>query len=109
MTQTEKDMAESKEAKKKLRLARKEKITAASATLKKQKKAIKAIKEILKDGSRTIPKLAEETGFPTSEALWYIMALKKYGEVVEGEKDGGYFQYELAGQTSELTEDISDS
>jgi hypothetical protein len=31
----------------------------------------------------------------TSEAMWIVAALKKYGEIAEGEKDGGYFRYKL--------------
>jgi len=47
---------------------------------------------------KTIPEIANASQISTSQALWYIMALKKYGLVVEGPKDGNYFKYQLAGQ-----------
>lgn len=87
-----------KEAMKQLRAERKEKIAAASARMKEQKKAIKAITEVLKYGGKTVPQIAEQTGMGASEVLWYIAALKKYGQIVEGKQDGSYFQYELAQQ-----------
>jgi hypothetical protein len=37
---------------------------------------------------------------PASEVLWYVATLKKYGEILEGPKDGGYFRYRL-GQAPE--------
>ena len=83
-----------REALKKLRMVRKEKIAAASARLKEQQKAIRAIKEALKQGSgETVPRLAEALGMPSAEVFWYIAALKKYGHVAEGEQDGGYYRY----------------
>jgi len=33
---------------------------------------------------------------PTAQVSLYIAGLKKYGEVVEAEKDGDYFKYGLA-------------
>jgi biotin operon repressor len=93
---------------KRLRKDRKETIEAASAKLKEQKKAIKAVKERLKEGGKSVPKLAEETGLSASEILWYIMALKKYGEVIEGDKEGGYYQYALVGGAPEVKEEASE-
>jgi DNA-binding IclR family transcriptional regulator len=63
--------------------------------VKEQKKAIDAVKEQLKEGAMTVPELAEGAGMSTAEAMWYVAALKKYGEIAEGEKDGSYFRYEL--------------
>ncbi len=85
-----------KQAIQKLREARKEKIASAAARVKEQKRAIKAIKETLKQGGLTVPQISEKTGMTTSEILWTIMALRKYGEVAEGEKEGRYFRYKLA-------------
>jgi hypothetical protein len=33
---------------------------------------------------------------PTSQVLLFVAGLKKYGIVVEGEKDGDYFNYHMA-------------
>ena len=88
---------EKKEAMKKLRESRKHIIKATSARVKEDRKAIRAIKEHLRDEARTIPEIAEATGLASSLVLWVIATLKKYGEIVEGDKDGGYFRYYLAG------------
>lgn len=96
MSRTDDDKKEKKEAMKKLRKERKQLIKAATARVKEQNKALKAIREQIKDNPRTVPEIAEGTGIPTSEVLWYLASLKKYGKIVEGEKDGAYFRYELA-------------
>ena len=96
MSEAETEKAEKKEAIKKLRQSRKHIIKATSARVKENKKAIKAIKEELQAEGRTVPEIAEATGLASSEVLWFIATLKKYGEVVEGDKDGGYFRYHLA-------------
>jgi len=93
MSQIDPDKKEKKEALKTLRKERKEWIVKASGVMKAQKKAIKAIKTELKNNAGTVPTIAEATGISADKVLWYIAALKKYGEVIEGEKDGGYFQY----------------
>lgn len=86
-----------KEALKKLREARKQAIEASTRKMKEQKKIIDALKLELKGGGRTVPELAESLGIASSDAMWYVAALKKYGQIVESEKDGSYFRYELSG------------
>jgi predicted transcriptional regulator len=95
MGRTDDDKKEHKEAMKKLRSERKQSIKAAAAKVKEQNKVLKAIKEQLKDNPGTVPEIAEGTGIQTSEVLWYLASLKKFGQIVEGEKDGAYFRYEL--------------
>ncbi|UCE82113.1 MAG: winged helix-turn-helix domain-containing protein [Deltaproteobacteria bacterium] len=90
-----------KEAMKKLRESRKHIIKATSTRVKENRKAIKAIKEHLQAEARTVPEIAEATGLASSEVLWFIATLKKYGEILEGDKDGGYFCYYLAEAASE--------
>ena len=85
-----------KEAMKTLRQVRKESIKAAAARVKAQNQAVKAIKEQLKEHSRTVPEIAEGAGIVTSEVMWYIATLKKYGQVLESDQDGSYFRYQLA-------------
>ena len=96
MSQAENGKKEKKAALKELRAARKEKIVKATARVKAQKKALKAIKVHLEKGSGTVPEVAAAAAMPTEEVLWYLSALKKYGEIVEAEKDGEYFRYALA-------------
>ena len=100
MSHRKQDRNALKAAMKKLRESRKPLIRAASAKMKRQKKAIRAIRAQLEKGPRTVPAIAEATGAATAETLWYVSALKKYGEIKEGEKEGGFFTYELA-QTAE--------
>jgi Fic family protein len=101
MSEAETEKTEKKEAMKKLRESRKHIIKATSARVKEHRKAIKAIKEQLQDEARTVPEIAGATGLASSEVLWFIATLKKYGEIVEGDKDGGYFRYSLAEAASE--------
>jgi predicted transcriptional regulator len=56
-----------------------------------RKKIIKALKE----GPKTAPELATAVGLETEVAFWWLMALRKYGDVVEGAASGDYIQYEL--------------
>ena len=67
--------------------------------MKENRKAVKAIKEQLRDEPRTVPEIAEATGLAPAKVLWFIATLKKYGEILEGDKDGGYFRYYLADAT----------
>ena len=101
MTEAREDNRVQKEAMKELRQARKAKIKAAKARMKEQRKTIKAIKEQLKHSPQTVPEIAGATGIEPSHVLWFLAALKKYGQIVEGEKDGSYFQFKLAEKTSD--------
>jgi predicted Rossmann fold nucleotide-binding protein DprA/Smf involved in DNA uptake len=100
MDQNKDSQTEEKSALKQLRETRREYIEATSARMKLQQKAIKAVKEQLSEEPRTVPEIAELTGLSPDQVLWYVAALKKYGQVKEGDKDGGYFKYELAAEGS---------
>lgn len=84
-----------KEAMKALRKFRKEWITNAAARVKAQKKELRSIKDQLKKEAGTVPQISKNTGLPAARTLWYLAALKKYGEIAEGEKEGNYFRYAL--------------
>ena len=79
-----------------LREARKAYIARARNTIKGNNKVIKAIKEQMADEPRTVPQIAAALGMDSATVLRFVAALKKYGEVVEGPKDGDYFKYGLA-------------
>ena len=100
MSEASEEKREKKEAMKKLRESRKDIIKATATRVKENRKAIKAIKEQLQAEARTVPEIAEATGLASSEVLWFIATLKKYGEILEGDKDGGYFRYYLADSAS---------
>ena len=61
----------------------------------KHSKTRKQITQALRDGPKTIPGIAAATGVPGHEVVWQVMAMKKYGKVVEGEERDGYYQYAL--------------
>ncbi|MBW2094031.1 MAG: winged helix-turn-helix domain-containing protein [Deltaproteobacteria bacterium] len=98
MTENSAEKDAKKEAMKALRKARKQEIAAATAKMKEQKKVIKAIKEALGAEGATVPTVVEQTGMPSAEVFWYLATMKKYGEIVEGEKDGAYFRYKLVAE-----------
>jgi len=79
-----------------LREQRKASIDRARQAIKTQNKDLKAIRQALKEGGKTVPEIAAATQLATSLALRYVATMKKYGTVAEGAKDGDYFKYELA-------------
>lgn len=85
-----------KEALKKLRTERKVFIDRANKAIKTQNKIIKNIKEQIATEGKTVPEITQATNMPTSQVLLYVATLRKYGEVIEGEKDGDYFRYQLS-------------
>ncbi len=55
----------------------------------------KALTEALKSGPKTIPELTRHLKLPGPEVVWYVMALKRYGDVVEAGQAGDYLTYAL--------------
>lgn len=96
MSQTEEEKKAQKDAMKKLRQTRKVSIKAAAAKVKEHNKALKAIKEQLKENPRTIPEISQVAGIPSSDVMWYVATMKKFGQILEAEQDGSYFKYQLA-------------
>jgi hypothetical protein len=49
----------------------------------------------LNQGPLTVPEIAELIGAPSDEALFWVMGMRRYGQVVEVEDptDEGYFRY----------------
>jgi len=86
-----------KEALKQLRKARQGSIKHVKDAIKTQNQDIKKIKEQLKDGGKTVPQIAAAIKMSTSKVLLYVTALRSYGLLAEGAKEGDYFKYELAG------------
>ena len=88
---------ERKEALKALKKQRKEFIDRAAERVKRVNQDMGKIKQVLATGPRTVPELAAAAGLSTAETLWYVMAMKKYGQVAEGTKDRTetYYPYEL--------------
>ncbi len=61
----------------------------------KQTKIRKKLLDSLKEGPKTIPEVSSATGIPTHETLWYMVGLKKYGQIIEGNEQDGYYEYAL--------------
>lgn len=55
----------------------------------------KVLKAALTDGPKTVPEIATITELPSHEVFWYVMGLKKYGQIVEDAERDGYFAYAL--------------
>jgi DNA-directed RNA polymerase specialized sigma subunit len=85
-----------KEALKALRKARKPFIDRARQAVKEQNAVTKAIKAQLGREAGTVPEIAQALKMSTGDVLRFISAMRKYGEVAEGPKDGNYFKYQLA-------------
>jgi len=60
------------------------------------------IVDLLREEPKTIPEMAEALGYPSHEVLLWVMALWRYGTVVEVEKKRTeeYFQYKLSAEHS---------
>ncbi len=56
------------------------------------------IGEILKEGPKTVPEVAEILGEPVYEVMYWMMAMRKYGMIEETEEitEEGYYKYKLA-------------
>lgn len=65
------------------------------AWVKRQNEELKAIRKSLQEGHRTVPALARETGLNSRDVMWYVMAMKRYGEVAETGRQGHYLLYGL--------------
>lgn len=64
--------------------------------IKTNNKLFKKIKSQIKDQAMTIPQISAAIEEPSSTVLVYVAGLKKFGLVVEKEKDGDYFKYQLS-------------
>lgn len=90
-----------KEKLKALREERKDILERNKERLKTQNKEVNLIKKELKNGPGTVPAIAAATGLTADKVLWYMMSMKKYGEIQEGEPAGGYFNYMLLTKSKE--------
>lgn len=93
---SEKPGKDNKEKLKALRAERKELIAKNRELLKKQNDEKGLIQKGLRTGEKTIPELAKETGLKGDLILYYLSAMRKYGQVEEAGHSGAYFKYRLA-------------
>jgi predicted Rossmann fold nucleotide-binding protein DprA/Smf involved in DNA uptake len=57
----------------------------------------KQLLKALEEEPKTIPELAKDTGISIEDVTYYLMTMRKYGDVVSGEidDDDEYFYFEL--------------
>lgn len=52
------------------------------------------ILEVLQEGPKTVPEIAELVDYPSHEVMFWVMGMRKYGHLAEdGLTDEGYFKY----------------
>jgi predicted transcriptional regulator len=62
---------------------------------KEQQQTRKGLRKALKEGPKTVPELAALLNLEKSTTLWHVMAMRRYGEVVEASERNGYPLYVL--------------
>jgi Helix-turn-helix domain len=62
-----------------------------------QQRIYKALRAALKAGPRTVPQLARECRLPPPTVMWHLMAMRRYGGVLDGPEQDGYLLYTLPG------------
>ncbi len=67
------------------------------ARLKKYTAIKKTIKKALEEEPLTIPEIAEKTGMQPEEVTWYLMTMRKFGEVdfVDDDDVDEYYSYRI--------------
>jgi DNA-binding IclR family transcriptional regulator len=79
-----------------LRESRKTTIARARKAIKENNRILTAIRQQIADEPQTIPEISRRLGMESAKVLRFVAAMKRYGEVVEGAKQGDYFKYGLA-------------
>jgi hypothetical protein len=62
-----------------------------------QQKVFKSLRTALGNGPRTSPQLARECNLPTPVVVWHVMAMRRYGEVLDGPEQDRQLLYTLPG------------
>ncbi len=57
------------------------------------------------DGPATIAEIAERIGHPAHEVVYWVMGMRRYGQLVESTEadDDGFFRYGAVGQSPAAT------
>jgi hypothetical protein len=62
---------------------------------KEQQRIRKALREALKGEAKSVPEIAAVCSLDKQATLWHLMAMRRYGEVVEAAEQNGYPLYAL--------------
>jgi len=76
-----------------LRKQHRDSVKEAQVLLKEQQSKRKAISRAMQGAPKSVPQIAEASGIPAHEVLYYVAAMKKYGDVVEAGLDENYEYY----------------
>ena len=70
--------------------------------VKNQAKMKKMVLNAFKDEPKTVPEVAKALNSATHEAMYWVMALRKYGFIEETDEvtDDGYYKYKLVDRKS---------
>jgi hypothetical protein len=60
-----------------------------------QQQTRKGLRKALREGPKSVPELAALLSLEKSATLWHLMAMRRYGEVVEAAERNGYPLYTL--------------
>jgi predicted transcriptional regulator len=60
-----------------------------------QNNAKRLIRSALRAGPKTVPQIATESGLDSGVVLWHVMAMKRYGRIIEMGVEGAYPSYSL--------------
>ncbi len=77
----------------KLRESHSDSVERTQNLVREQKQLHNAICKCIREEAKTVPEIAVQVGKPTNEVLWYLMAMKKYGIVMETGMCGDYPTY----------------
>jgi hypothetical protein len=104
----EEHKAGSRDVLKRLRAERASIVKVANERNQRRRAARRKIRAELSTGPKTVPGLAAACDLPTSDVLWHIAGMRKYGELVEDVQDGDYFKYRLLSTAPAMTGEAGD-
>ena len=57
--------------------------------------SLSAIRKTLHEGAKTVPEITAAVRLPSADVLWFVNAMRKYGEAAIAGDDSGYKKYAL--------------
>jgi len=63
--------------------------------IRKTNASMTAIRKALKEGPKTVPEISAASGIASHETLWFVNAMRKYGELVITGDENGFKKYGL--------------
>jgi predicted transcriptional regulator len=79
---------------KQIRDQHKDDVERTRALLKEQQAIRRQICQVLRDGPKIVPEVAQATGLPAHRVLWHLTAMKKYNLVAEVGMCEEYYLYQ---------------